>query len=54
MLSAALLAVALPGRKIPAGNEVRVINRRGLELDVAPVEAPPTAAAEQAETQGRR
>ncbi len=39
-----------PGPEIPAGTVVRVVNRRGLELDVAPLEVPAVAAAEPAET----
>jgi len=49
----ALWRARSPGPEIAAGTEVRVINRRGLELDVAPVEAPSTAAAEPADTQRR-
>jgi membrane-bound serine protease (ClpP class) len=52
-VAGALWRANSPGPEIPAGNEVQVINRRGLELDVAPVEAPPTAPAKQAATQRR-
>jgi hypothetical protein len=35
------------GGEIPTGSEVRVVARRGLELDVVPLEAPATAVARQ-------
>jgi membrane-bound serine protease (ClpP class) len=49
----ALWRAKSPGPDVPTGTEVRVINRRGLELDVAPVEEAAIAAAEPAETQRR-
>jgi membrane-bound serine protease (ClpP class) len=50
-VAGALWRATSPSPEIPAGTEVRVINRRGLELDVAPLEAARSAAAEPDETQ---
>jgi membrane-bound serine protease (ClpP class) len=46
-VAGALWRASAAGGEIPTGSEVRVVARRGLELDVVPLEAAATAVANQ-------